>query len=223
MGMKLMNGTAPMTIPRIDVGVRRRPRSTAAASRTIPTADATVECRPHHVLKVMVVVTGRERSDGLELALRRWSHEVGAVHHASTALEIARECQPDVVLLEIDTPRCGRCHLAGRLRNELARADGLIIAVTKAADRECRRRCRQAGIDVVLCLPVESAVLETLLWMEGIRLNRMISDTGCGAGLRVQRPYEHAWVDPFLVGHPEVTYQQMATLERIREAAGQTS
>lgn len=223
MGIKQRHDTATMAIPREDTVLRRRPRPTEAANRSMPTGDMTVGLRRHHVLKVMVVVTGWDRSDGLQLAMRRWGHEVAAVHHGLIAIETARESHPDVLVLEIDTPRFGRCHLAGHLRNELATADGLIIGMTRHADSECRRHCQESGVDVVLSMPVNPEVLETLLWMEGIRLNRMISDTGIGPGIRSERPHEHEWVDPFLVGHAEVTYQQMATLERIREAAGQTS
>lgn len=228
MGMKLMGGTAAMAVPRNDIVAQRRPRSTEAVSHTIASGHTAVERQPHHVLKVMVVVTGRERSDGLELAMRPWGYEVGAAHDGTTALAMARAISPDVTIVEIESPRFCRCRLARRLRSELARPDSLIIAVTKQSDRECRRHCREGGIDVVLCLPVDSSVLETLLWMESTRLNRMLWDTAGGSGLRHERLHgpesvEQYGVSPYGFEHAEVTYQQVALLERIREAAGQTS
>jgi CheY-like chemotaxis protein len=223
MGTTQTNQTMRMAAGGIHLLSSRQPRSLGPALCTQVSDEAAVQRRSSHVLKVMVVVTGQERSDGFELVMRRWGYEVGAAHDGPAALEMARATQPDVVIVEVESPRFCRCRLAGRVRNELASTDGLIIAVTKQSNRECRRQCREAGIDVVLCIPVDSAVLETLLWMENTRLKRMRPDIAGGPGRRAERPHEHEWVDPFLVGRAEVTYQQMATLERIREAAGQTS
>ncbi len=223
MSMMQINETVLMAMAGSRIRPRQQPTFSDAAHRPLASVDTTVPCRPHRVLKVMVVVTGRERSDGFELAVRRWGHEVDAVHHGSTALEMARESQPDVVVIEIDTAFVGRCHLARLLRDELARDDCLIIAVTGQADRESSRLCREAGIDVVLSMPVNPAVLETLLWMESTHLNRLCPDRGDGADQRPERLHGTGGVEPYYVRHAEGTSHQMEMLERVRVAAGQTS
>ena len=228
MGTKQIKQTIRMTTGGTHLLRDRQPIAAKPSVCTKASVDGTVQRQADHVLKVMVVVAGERRSDGFELTVRRWGYEVGAAHDGATALEMARAIPPDVVIVEIDSPRFSRCRLAARLRNELASVDGLIIALTKSADRQCRQQCRDAGIDAVLCLPVDVAVLETLLWIESTRLNRRLPVLAGGPGRRPERLHgpgrvERYGVKRYEVRQPEVTYQQVAFLERIREAAGQTS
>lgn len=143
-------------------------------------ADRAVQFLPRRALKVLVVANARERSHGLDQLVKDMGHDVSAVHPGSAALSLARARQPDVAMLDIDVPVPGWCQLAGPLRNELTRADSLIIAVSRQVDRECRRECLRAGIDVVLSVPVIPPVLETLLWMECTRVNRLLSTAAGG-------------------------------------------
>jgi CheY-like chemotaxis protein len=112
---------------------------------------------------------------------------------------MAGERQPNVVILEINPPLFRGCHLVGPIRNELAHRDCLIIAVARQADRECRRQCREAGIDIVLSMPVNPVVLQTLFWMESTRVNRLLPDAGRGLGARPERRHGSAGVD---AAHP---------------------
>ncbi len=149
-----------------------------------------VEVHRRRALKVLVVANARSRSHGLDQLVKDFGHEVSAVHPGSAALSLARTRQPDVTMLDIDVPIPGWCQLAGPLRNELTRADCLIIAVTRQADDECRRQCLKAGVDVVLSMPLNPSVLETLLWMECTRVNRLLGDMRRVPGLdRVSDPW----------------------------------
>jgi CheY-like chemotaxis protein len=143
--------------------------------------ERTVRFRRRRALKVLVVANARDRSHGLDQLVKDMGHDVSAVHPGSAALALARARQPDVALLDIDVPVPGWCQLAGPLRNELSRADCLIIAFSRKADRECRRQCLRAGIDLVLSVPVIPSVLETLLWMECTRVNRLLSTAARGS------------------------------------------
>jgi hypothetical protein len=47
----------------------------------------------------------------------------------------------------------------------------------KRADEQLHQQCREAGIDLLLVKPVNSAVIETLLMLESAHLNRLPADS----------------------------------------------
>jgi CheY-like chemotaxis protein len=111
-------------------------------------------------LRVLVADDCRDTVDTTLLLLRRWGHEGSAAYDGPTALALARRHRPDLALVDVAIPRVeDGLDLAGRLRPDVP----LLVAVTGYADGEHRRRCEQAGFDLVLAKPVDHEQLQALL------------------------------------------------------------
>jgi two-component system CheB/CheR fusion protein len=95
--------------------------------------------------------------------LRLWGHHVRGAASGAEALEVARAYRPDVVLMEVGLPGLDGCEVARRLRQQGARPELLLVAVTGYGDEKSRRRSREAGFDLHLLKPVDPEVLHGLL------------------------------------------------------------
>jgi CheY-like chemotaxis protein len=85
---------------------------------------------------------------------------------------VAAAWHPDVVLLDMDTPLMDGCQVAKHLRSDYLSEDCLIIAFAQCVDDARREPCLEAGIDLLLSKPVDRDVVETLLMLECVRVNR---------------------------------------------------
>lgn len=114
-------------------------------------------------LRVLVVEDDPDTAAGLVILLSLAGHDVRAVHTGSAALEAARACEPDVVLLDIGLGGMTGYDVARQLRERNARKKPFLIALTGYAHAEARRRSAEAGIDLHLVKPVAAEELAALL------------------------------------------------------------
>jgi CheY-like chemotaxis protein len=128
------------------------------------------------VLRVLVVADELDTANGFTKQVRRWGHAARMAGDSRAAVRATADKYPDVVLLELGSPLLDGCRIARQLRFDSSTKDSFIIAVTAEADDECRRHCIQAGIDLLLIKPVDPSVLETLLLLECVRVNRSRTD-----------------------------------------------
>jgi PAS domain S-box-containing protein len=127
----------------------------------LPNEPATANApRP---LRVLVVEDNIDAAESLATLLRLWDHDVSVVHDGRTALEAAREQQPEVVLLDIGLPGLDGYQVARRLRDEIGLDHALLVAMTGYGQPEDRRRSQEAGIQYHFVKPVEPVVLRNLL------------------------------------------------------------
>ncbi len=131
------------------------------------------------MLRVLVVDDEQDSADTLTWLVRCWGHSARSAYDGGIAVQMAVDQNPDVVLLDIAMPLTDGCQVARQLRLDLHK-DCLIIAITGHADEQCRRQCNEAGIDLVLIKPVDPSVVETLLMLEYVRVNRSQSDNTAG-------------------------------------------
>ena len=131
-------------------------------------------------LRVLVIDDEQDTTDGLVRLVRRWGHAAELAYNGVAALKMAAAQHPDVVLLDVGMPLMDGCQVARQLRLASPRKECLIIAVTGNADDERRQQCQEAGIDLVLIKPVDSSVVESLLMLECVRLNRSPTDNTGG-------------------------------------------
>jgi signal transduction histidine kinase/CheY-like chemotaxis protein len=128
----------------------------------VPAAEPAVPVAPRS-LRVLVVEDNIDAAESLATLVRLWNHDVAVVHDGRTALEAARQQQPEVVLLDIGLPGLDGYQVARRLRNELGLDHTLLVAMTGYGQPEDRRRSREAGIHHHFVKPVEPIVLRNLL------------------------------------------------------------
>ena len=132
-----------------------------SAEATLPTEPSAANTpRP---LRVLVVEDNIDAAESLATLLRLWNHDVSVVHDGRTALEAARQQQPEVVLLDIGLPGLDGYQVARRLRDEIGLDHALLVALTGYGQPEDRRRSQEAGIQYHFVKPVEPLVLRNLL------------------------------------------------------------
>lgn len=113
--------------------------------------------------KVLVIDDDRDIARVISILVSHCGYEVRVAHDAVTSLEVAREFQPDVALLDIGLPDMTGYELARRLREEAGMQQALLVALTGYAQDEDRALSHAAGIDVHLVKPVTLDALEEVL------------------------------------------------------------
>jgi PAS domain S-box-containing protein len=114
-------------------------------------------------LRVLVVDDNRDVAISMQMFLRAWGHDVRTAHDGLTALEAAREYQPDIVLLDIGLPKMDGYEVATRIRELPGGEKMWLIALTGYGQAEDRRRTHQLGIAHHLVKPVDPDMLRELL------------------------------------------------------------
>jgi PAS domain S-box-containing protein len=130
-----------------------------AAATELSTAAA----RP--AWKILVADDSQDGADSLAFLLRAAGHEVTTAYDGQTAIRLAQELAPDVVLLDIGMPEVSGYDVARAIRREPWGRGMRLIALTGWGQAEHRRRSLEVGFDEHLVKPVELDVLEDVLQM----------------------------------------------------------
>lgn len=113
--------------------------------------------------RILVVDDHEDSATTLTLLLEASGHEVRAVHGGQSALELATEWRPDLILLDIGMPEMDGYEVARRIRNLPELAGIVLIALTGWGQDEDRRRSAEAGFDHHLVKPVDLRDLKAAL------------------------------------------------------------
>lgn len=129
------------------------------------------------MLRVLVVDSEPDSASGFAKLVRHWRHAPQTAADGHSALRVAARQHPDVVLL-LNLEMCfmDGYRFTRQLRGDFPRRECLIIAITNQAGREQRKKCDEAGIDLVLISPIDALVLQTLLMLEYAHVNRLRID-----------------------------------------------
>jgi CheY-like chemotaxis protein len=109
--------------------------------------------------RVLVVDDNRDGAESMTMLLGAHGHEVRTVHDGPTALTVAAEWRPDVMLLDIGLPGMNGYDVAERIAGQPWRGSMQLVAVTGWGQAEDRARSAKAGFDAHLVKPVELDVL----------------------------------------------------------------
>ncbi len=109
--------------------------------------------------RILVVDDNVDAATSLSTLLRLLGHEVLTVHGGVEALQASEGFRPEVVMLDIGMPGMTGYEVARRLRERRRSPEPLIVAVTGWGKAEDVQRGRDAGFDLHLVKPVESASL----------------------------------------------------------------
>jgi PAS domain S-box-containing protein len=118
--------------------------------------------------RIVVADDSQDGADSLAFLLKAAGHEVHTSYDGRTAIRLAEELKPDVVLLDIGMPEVSGYDVARAIRREVWGRNMRLIALTGWGQAEHRRRSLEVGFDDHLVKPVELDLLENLLQM-GIR------------------------------------------------------
>jgi CheY-like chemotaxis protein len=114
--------------------------------------------------RVLVVDDNEDAAEMLAGALVQIGYDVAVAHDAPSALERAREFEPDVALLDIGLPVIDGYELAERLRLQCDGTRTLaLIAVTGYGQEADRARSDRAGFERHLVKPIDLRQLAVTL------------------------------------------------------------
>lgn len=140
----------------------RLPLRSPLALQPRSTPAETVE-KPTHSLRVLVVDDNLDQAQSAALLLRASGHEVQVAFSGTTALEVALEFQPNVVLLDIGLPEMDGYEVARHLRQNPQTKHVRLVALTGYGQDTDRQRSAAAGFDAHLVKPVDPRKLEGIL------------------------------------------------------------
>lgn len=138
------------------------PLSAAAAQTRLADAPSAKD-RPSY--RILVADDSQDGADSLAFLLRAAGHEVHTAYDGRTAISMAEELMPNVVLLDIGMPEVSGYDVARAIRREAWGRGMRLVALTGWGQAEHRRRSLEVGFDEHLVKPVELDVLEEVLQM----------------------------------------------------------
>lgn len=115
------------------------------------------------VPRVLVVEDNVDAARLLEILLRTRAHPVSVAHDGRTALRLAREEHPQVMLIDIGLPDLSGYELARLIRADEALRSIQLIALTGYSEAAARAMTAASGFDHHLVKPLDRAELERLL------------------------------------------------------------
>ena len=112
---------------------------------------------PHRIL---VATHDKAVSDALVRLLAGRGLEARAACGTSDLLELAKEFQPQVVILAIDSPMGDQMQTASLLRHSKHREDRItLVALSVRTDSQTVAQAHAAGFDIVVPTPVDHRLL----------------------------------------------------------------
>src|SRR6266852_1961246 len=81
-------------------------------------------------LRILIVEDDADTADSMAILLRLYAYDVLVACDGVTALQMALEKQPDVVLLDIGLPKLDGWELARQLRSQISGKRPLLIAIS---------------------------------------------------------------------------------------------
>jgi CheY-like chemotaxis protein len=111
----------------------------------------------------LVVDDNQDSAASMALILRTLGEEVQVAYDGLEAVQIAREYQPGLILLDIGLPKLNG-YEAGRQIRRLPGGDEIVlVAVTGWGQQNDRARSKEAGFDHHLVKPLEMATVRALV------------------------------------------------------------
>ena len=129
-------------------------------ARTEPRKAAVPASAPSRILVVDDLMASAET---LMTLLEMEGFEVKVANEGHSALKIAQDFRPDVVLLDIGLPGMNGFEVAHQLRSQPASRDALLIALTGYGEAESRTRSAQAGFDFHMVKPADMNLLLSMI------------------------------------------------------------
>jgi signal transduction histidine kinase len=157
-------------------------KMTVAPTREAAAAEAAPAQSDENPLSILVVDDNQDSACSMTLLLELQGHKVQVAHAGQTALRIAGECSPDVILLDIGMPGMNGYEVARQLRAKPEFSGTLLIAVTGYGRASDVKQTESAGFDHHLVKPIDYDKLQALL---AARSGKSGTAVATAAGVRV--------------------------------------
>jgi two-component system CheB/CheR fusion protein len=114
-------------------------------------------------LRVLIVEDNPDSAAMLDVTVLQLGHATRIAHDGATAVALATQFAPDLVLLDIGLPVMNGYDVARAMRRRPEFSHVHLAAVTGWGQEEDRRKAREAGCDSHFTKPLAPAALEELL------------------------------------------------------------
>ena len=113
--------------------------------------------------RILVVDDNLDSAESMTMMLQLLENEVRTAHDGLTAVELAEQFRPQVILMDIGMPNLNGYEATQRIREQPWGHGVVIIALTGWGQEEDRTRSKEAGCDGHMVKPVNLPDLEKLL------------------------------------------------------------
>ena len=113
--------------------------------------------------RVLVVDDNTDSAESLALLLGLWQHQVKTAPDGPTALVLAAEFRPDVIILDIGLPKMNGYQVARELRKLPGLSKAVLVALSGYGQEDDRRQSKEAGFARHLMKPVDPEELKRVL------------------------------------------------------------
>jgi signal transduction histidine kinase/ActR/RegA family two-component response regulator len=141
----------------------RLPLSTSHPDSLEGTAQKTEPSSQDRQGRILVVDDNRDAAEGLAWILERDKHQVRVAFDGRTAVRMAREFKPHIVLLDIGLPVMNGYQVAEQLRSFPETYRSVVIAITGYGQASDRERALQSGFDFHLVKPAEPSQVRRMV------------------------------------------------------------
>jgi signal transduction histidine kinase/DNA-binding response OmpR family regulator len=163
--VEMHRGTVQATSAGVNQGSEFAVRLPLAAAPVKKSSNGSAPHPParRFTFRILVVDDNVDGAESLAVLLRVGGHDVRVAHDGPSALTVAAEHRPEVVLLDIGLPGLDGYEVARRMRREPDLENCLLIAITGYGRDEDRRRSLDAGFDAHLVKPIDANALSSIL------------------------------------------------------------
>jgi PAS domain S-box-containing protein len=165
--MELHGGSVAVSSPGLGLGsafTLRFPGAVLQGPSThpaVPNLQPITTARAH--AHVLVADDNQDAADSLVQLLALAGHDVAVAYSGQEALELSREREPQVMILDIGMPFPNGHEVARRVREQEWGRKALLVAVTGWGQEADRARTRESGFDHHLTKPIDIDELEQLI------------------------------------------------------------
>jgi CheY-like chemotaxis protein/anti-sigma regulatory factor (Ser/Thr protein kinase) len=161
----------------------------AAAPISVDAAPAARPSAVRSTKRVLIVDDNEDSGELLAMLVQRLGHEAQVAFDGASALERARDFEPDIVLLDIGLPGMNGFEVVRRLRQLPACVSIPIIAVTGYTRESDRREALSAGFSEHFAKPIGLERLRDVLDLESsAHLPGSPDSTRCAPGSNTPLP-----------------------------------
>jgi PAS domain S-box-containing protein len=164
--VEMHGGTVVARSEGLDKGsefIVRLPLAKESPSQSGQPADSDPVKQTLSARRILVVDDNSDSAQSLAMVLRVTGNEVRLAQDGPSALQVAKEFRPELVLLDIGLPGMDGYEVARRMRQMPEMKGSVLVAQTGWGQEEDRRRSRDAGFHDHLVKPLDPAALQSLL------------------------------------------------------------
>lgn len=114
-------------------------------------------------MRILIAEDHPDNREMLTRRLERRGYEVHCAENGAIAVEMAKTCAPDLILMDISMPVMSGIEATRVIRQTPEVEQVKIVALTAHAMESARRECMEAGCDDFATKPVDFAGLVALI------------------------------------------------------------